>query len=148
MLTTLAQAGVGHDLGEGLVLMAVGMGVVFVALVTLWGIVAVIKAIAGDHSGPDVPAHPTPQTHDTLTPELVAVLTAAAAAAVAARRTHPPELTAVIAAAAATALGRPADVRITRITPLIRGDAAPWTTGGRQSHMAAHRPARRTTAKG
>lgn len=127
MLTTLAQADLGHDLDEGLVLMAVGMGVVFIALVALWGAVALVKRFAGDDPAPApaTAAPPAPITDRGPTPELVAV----------------------IAAAAAAALGH-RGVRVTRITPLIRGDAAPWSTGGRQSHMAAHRPARRTTAKG
>ncbi len=137
MLTTLAQAvpdpahDMGHNMSDGLVLMAVGMGVVFIALVTLWGVVALVKALAGDDSAPATPATaappapPSPITDPGPTPELVAVITAAATAALG---TH--------------------GVRVTRITPLIRGDAAPWTAGGRQSHMATHRPARRNTPKG
>jgi len=87
MILTLGQSGgsVGPRLSEGLTLMGVGMGVVFAALLLLWVMIIIVDRLTGsatpqpedERGGPGV--EPGGGDHD---PQLIAVLTAAATAAV------------------------------------------------------------------
>lgn len=124
MLLTAATATEPSNLGEGVVLLVVGMGVVFVALALMLGLVAVLARVA-KRPEPVAAASPSPAPAPTvvsegaITPELVAVLTAAAVAAT----------------------GGP--VRVRRVTVLGSTQSGAWLAGGRASLMGSHRPVRR-----
>ena len=112
------------NLGEGVILLVVGMGVVFLALTLIMTLVMILGRLARELA-PKPAAAPAPapaptQTTDEITPELVAVLTAAAVAAT----------------------GGP--VRVRRVTVLGAGSSGgAWLAGGRASLMGSHRPGHR-----
>lgn len=108
---------------KGVVLMVVGMGVVFVALTVILGLILLVRKILEEKPVPatqpeqvSTPAQQPVQADDGVTPELVAVLTAAAV----------------------VATGKPVRLRRIAITGARSGDA--WVAGGRQSLMGSHRP--------
>ena len=123
---------------EGAVLMVVGMAVVFMALIVLFFLVEGIKtAVAekpkptptpapspgpGLHSGSaqagSPAAPPAPGAPDAISPERVAVITAAAVAVLKKR------------------------VRVTRVTRMGRPAGQQWKQQGRRSLVSGHRPQR------
>ncbi|MEM7621622.1 MAG: OadG family protein [Planctomycetota bacterium] len=111
------------NLSQGLTLMIVGMAVVFVALLLLWAVITAVHALGSTRdAGNQTRSTPQsitpasgPPAHDLVTPRLVAVL----------------------AAAATVAASGP--VRLTRVTPLRRGSADPWSRSGRRGVMGSHR---------
>ena len=128
---SLAEAG---DIGTGFVLMVVGMGAVFVTLIGLMGVVLGLRTLVGQPGASGVGGasgvagatggESAPQAE--VTPELVAVLTAAATAAaghevritsIDSEEPMTPEVIAAITAAATAAAGRP--VQVTRIEPAM-----------------------------
>jgi Na+-transporting methylmalonyl-CoA/oxaloacetate decarboxylase gamma subunit len=124
-LITLADAEA--DLASGVVLMAVGMLVVFVALVLILASIALIRRVADRPEGaPAVAPAPeaktsapaeAPAEDEAITPELLAVLTAAAVAATGTR------------------------VRVRRVA-LVGDRSDAWLAGGRASLMGSHKPPR------
>lgn len=113
--TTPASLATGTDLGTGVVLMVVGMGVVFVALTVLMGVVALLRRVF-DPAAPVAVVPAAPAVEDGVAPEIVAVLSAAAVAA----------------------MGAP--VRITRVKRAEGGAA--WASQGRGRLMDRGRPSR------
>jgi sodium pump decarboxylase gamma subunit len=117
-ITTLAAAPAGGSpIGQGVALMIVGMGVVFVAL-TIIGFVAAVMTRALREQPPD--------------PEPEAVEPAEPGVGVDGRTV------AIITAAAAAALHRP--VRVRRVTVVGRRGHEAWVSGGRSILLGSHAP--------
>ncbi|MEM1213274.1 MAG: OadG family protein [Planctomycetota bacterium] len=128
MPLTLAQ----NNLTEALVLTGVGMGVVFAALLLLMVMIMGLHRALGDRARPTpavtrTPAKPQPKTGtpqadaSDMSDELIAVLTAAAAAV----------------------LGRPASaVRVLR----FQRSNDDWAAAGRGSLTRSHQPTRTPTS--
>jgi len=117
-------------IAEAVSLTLVGMGVVFLALLVLLGVVLVLQTVLGDK--PERKADVPPATPAPGSPKAAAVPQAAA--------TQPPddqELIAVIAAAAAAVLGKPA--RAVRVTRFIQA-SDDWLARGRHALAASHHP--------
>ena len=129
MLTNLTLALTTEQITGGLVLMVVGMGVVFSALILiLW-------AIKGMNSALSKPA-PAPA------PAPAAAPAAAPAPAKPASDEEDPEILAVIAAAVAAVVRKPH--RIRRVDSLTNAPTGSnWARHGRRAIMTSHRPARR-----
>ncbi len=80
------NASLGDKLIFGLETAGIGIGIVFAVLIILWGAIALVSKIVGGESTPKAAAQPAqktqqPQTAQTDESELVAVCTAAIAAA-------------------------------------------------------------------
>ena len=146
-LVAAAPAGGGAELGRGVELMAVGMGVVFVSLVALLSLILLMERFAttGPPSGATLDAGNSeataggPETDGELTPEMAAVITAAVSAMLreSGHDRLPPEIISIIAASA-VASGGTRFVRVTRVTPLLHGSADPWALSGRRNIMSSH----------
>jgi len=110
------------SIGSGVVLMVVGMGVVFGALVVLLGIIATLGRVLRERAAEVAPAPVSDAgtagvDEGALSGALVAVLTAAAVAATKKR------------------------VRVRRVTMVGRsGGGSAWIAGGRASLMGSHQP--------
>ena len=120
MLITLAESDASL-VADGLILMVVGMTVVFLSLLLLLGMIQVIRK-AADSPAVITPSSPSasPPAPDVqgLTPELIAVLTAAATAVV-----HQP-------------------VHIQRVS-VLNPNASTWAQSGRRNIMTSHQPHKR-----
>ena len=116
MTLTLASTAVSGQLGQGLVLMVVGMGVVFFVLVLLSVLIGIMNREV--------------KPAQALTPDV--------APASVAEGEIPPEHLAVIAAAVAVAAGPRA--RISRLVFLGHSSQREWVAGGRATVMGSHRP--------
>jgi sodium pump decarboxylase gamma subunit len=129
-LLLLAQAELTQSqrLNEALILMLVGMGVVFLALILLWAVIAIIDRLSDRSAAqaqaegeaepapaPAPAAAPEPTPGEAVDPELLAVLTAAATAVL---HRH---------------------VRISRVHFVRRHDEA-WAREGRRDVMTSHHP--------
>ncbi|MEM1208710.1 MAG: OadG family transporter subunit [Planctomycetota bacterium] len=124
MTLTIAQS----ELGLGLVLTLVGMGVVFASLVVLMVMVHGIGKALEERT------RPAPAASPPATPPAKAAREPAAPAAA------DNELIAVLAAAAAAALGTsPANVRVIR----FRRWSGEWSAFGRVNLTQSHRPVSR-----
>lgn len=145
--SVLAQQG--GDLVSGVSLLVVGMAVVFLALATLWGVIALISRLAPPQPHEHEP-HRAPAEDPTLDPDLappsepapaVAPAPVPVAAAPQARARGPidPAHLVVIAAAVAARLARPHRVRRVVIVGRL-GNQGAWVSGGRASIMGSHRP--------
>ena len=120
-MTTLAQS----DIGAGLVLTVVGMGVVFSALIFLMVLVRVL-ALGDARPRRAKPAPPAPAASDDTPPAKPDT-----------KAPLDPTLIAVITAAAAAALGvGPDSIRVTR----YRWTASDWQASGRRTLTTSHRP--------
>ncbi|MEM6332840.1 MAG: OadG family protein [Planctomycetota bacterium] len=131
MTPTLAQS----EMTQGFMLTLVGMGVVFLALITLMLLIGGLIWLSGR-----MDRKPKPK------PAPAAASPAAATPAAPATPSDEPgeELIAVLAAAAAAALGRPVGtVRLVR----FRRASDDWQAGGRRALTTAHRPASHPTRK-
>ncbi|MCB1964222.1 MAG: OadG family protein [Rhodocyclaceae bacterium] len=115
-----AASDLNHLIGEGVELMIVGMGVVFSALVLVGLVMVVLRLVAADKQPAAKPS-------------------AAAASAAAKTPAEPaitPELIAVLAAAATVAVGRPARVSRVRFVSYTPGHA--WTERGRTTVQSSY----------
>ncbi len=110
---------------EGLALMAVGMLVVFTALLLLLAVIMGIRKLT------EAPVYPA------LTPEPAAPLMGTDPPA---DHGLSPERLAVIAAAAAVAVRKP--VRVRRVS-VLTPSASTWARSGRRNIMTSHRPHKR-----
>lgn len=106
----------------GLLLMVVGMGVVFGALLVLMAVVALMGRLLADQPTPAPATAPAPQPAKPASDQLADA-----------------RLIAVLTAAATAALGRRAAIHGVRL--VTRRDRA-WAQQGRRSIMTSHRPHR------
>ncbi len=110
------------SLADGVVLMIVGMGVVFASLCVLLLLISALRRVSERTAAEAQPDGDAPLANvdvdEGVTPELVAVLTAAATAAV----------------------DRPLRIRKVRIASTAPGAA--WLSGGRAALMATRKPKR------
>ena len=128
MIRTFAQA---VSFFDGVTLLVVGMGVVFLALLLLMVMISgIAKAQAALRPGYDPDDFPLLITRKPQTP-----LSGAGD-----EQTITPELVAVLAAAATAALGRP--VRVVRVERYRRDHDEAWKQQGRHVLMTGHRPHR------
>lgn len=146
MLLYGAVLGASSDVGAGITLMIVGMGVVFLALALIASTVGLLRRAversdrAGGSATTTVPGAPAavvvakPEGKPGLDPaekglerSVELPLTEVG-----------PELVAVLTAAAVAALGL--SVRVRRIAAVGRVPGSPWTAGGRAVLMASHNP--------
>ncbi len=117
----------------GITLMFVGMTVVFTSLLLIWGMIALMHRLFGSDSTPPTPAPsapaaaPPPSTQsalssldDELSPELIAVITAAAVAV----------------------LRKPLQIRRVSLVRPNADSASAWLAGGRTRLMGSHSPTR------
>ncbi|MEM1331582.1 MAG: OadG family protein [Planctomycetota bacterium] len=119
-VATVSGAGALGDapaMGTGVALMIVGMSVVFSSLVVIGLVIGLISMLAQPNAVDEAPVQPAgrPSPEDAVSPELVAVITAAATAAV----------------------RRP--VRVRRVVMLGRSDGDPWVSAGRAVLIGSHR---------
>ncbi|MBX3728090.1 MAG: OadG family protein [Candidatus Sumerlaeia bacterium] len=118
------------DADEGLLLMMLGMGVVFGALILLWGVLELLRRTVG---------RPEPST----APKPVAVAPAAALPATppmaaAGDETELDALTlAILTAAAIAVVGAP--VRLTSVSLVPKGEGEAWATRGRIAIHTSHK---------
>ncbi len=104
---------------DGLMITAVGMAVVFIALVSIWGLLILLKNIVPAQEEKVTQAAPKPieadQLPEQMDPELIAVLTATAIAIA------------------------KAPVRIKRVRYVPPGQGQAWAQHGRQVIHSSHR---------
>lgn len=137
-LSLLATTG-SEGIMDGLGLTIVGMGVVFLALIAIWGMLILIgeafgkEAVGGGkQDGSGAPTASTPA------PAPVASAPAPPAPEPApANGTIPPEILAAITAAVAVAVQQPFRIRRVRFSPTDNQSA--WASQGRQAIHASHR---------
>jgi Na+-transporting methylmalonyl-CoA/oxaloacetate decarboxylase gamma subunit len=111
-----ANTDLAYMLGQGVELMIVGMGVVFAALMLIGLTMVLLRVVASDKPAAAKPAAATAAT---------------AAATAAAEPPITPELIAVLTAAATVAVGQPA--RVSRVRFVSYTPGAAWTEHGRRS---------------
>lgn len=133
VLSSVAEGSVPFGAGglvSGVVLMIVGMFVVFGSLLLIMGLVGAMNRLLQD---------PTPTTGRRDIAERVGSAPLSNPPAEGSGVT--PELVAVLTAAAYAATQRP--VRVRRITVVGSSGGSAWLAGGRASLMGSHRPVRR-----
>ena len=118
---------------DALVLMLVGMGVVFMGLVVLMFVSNAIRAMCAEKKAP-APAAATQATGPTSTGHSPVSAT---------DNSFDPQLIAVLTAAATAALRRPVRVLSARNYLVKQDPGHIWSQSGRRSIMTSHRPKHR-----
>jgi len=126
------------DISQGLTLMAVGMVVVFSALVALLLVIGAISRFGDDR--PRVVADSPLQTASAANAKAKAEAAKSPEKAEEKGPAIDPHVLAVLTAAATSVVKRPVVIRQARFVRTI--DAAAWSRQGRRTIMASHRPRR------
>lgn len=132
----------GASLGQGLMLMGLGMGVVFGALILIWIMLVLLRKF---ENGPGREASPAPagspattpvppKSGEELDPRTVALLTAAA---IKASRGIDPRTVAILTAAAIAVVKAP--VRVKNIRFITQQTSPAWARHGRSAIHSSHR---------
>ncbi len=133
-LSLLATTG-SEGIMDGLGLTIVGMGVVFLALIAIWGMLILIgEAFGKEAVGGGKQDGPAART---ASPPAAAAPAAVVSEPAPANGTIPPEILAAITAAVAVAVQQPFRIRRVRFSPTDNQSA--WASQGRQAIHASHR---------
>ena len=136
---TLAAAGEGEPLiNQGLELSAVGIGVVFTALISIWVLLLLLKLFRRETptAKPAKTPAASPATKDDVDPETLAVMAASSFAANAYRQVDS-ETMAVITAAVTAVVRRP--FRLRRVSFVSTPPSPAWAEHGRREIHTSHR---------